>query len=122
MNASLINSITKIVNPFTVVDMGIEEYSKYCKRISDILRRTGNTFTGVYDTITARGDAIMLVSCIVEVLAEMVLCKNPYVIDYWRRISEIKPHLVNLIDESLLDDDESVIDSISKVSEIFFAD
>jgi len=122
MNTSLINSISKIVNPFSVVDMGIEEYSKYCKRISDILHRTGNSFTGVYDTITARGDAIVLIACIVEVLSEITLSKNQHIIDYWNRINRLKPHLVNLIDESLLDDDESVIDSISKVSEIFFED
>lgn len=117
---TLINAITVIVNPFSMVDMGIEGYSNYCKKISGILDRIGNSHTGMYDMVNERGDAIVLVGCIIEVLSEMVLCKNPYVVDYWNRINALRPHLVNLLDESLSDDD--VMDVVVKVRAIFFED
>lgn len=117
MNGTINKALETITNPFTIVDMGIEEYSNYCRKISRILDSMGQAHTGWYDMINRRGRAIVRVSCLIDTLADIALRKTPYVLDYWNVINEIKPDLLLLLNRNLYDDD--VQDSIVKIEKLY---
>lgn len=96
MNTSIEKAIAKITNPFFILEVGIEEYIAYCKKISRIVIKVGDRHAVTYGFSTEQ-DCCIYISSIIEVIADCAEYKKASIKYYWDRLNTLVKILSNIL-------------------------